>query len=211
MSHEEDCCFQCQESGHIAHHCPNVQCFECDEYRHIVMDCPQRIPPSGTPIHCQRLQSQHRHPIDLPHATVIETGTIAVDPDHNHIIKDTTAKVTISPIEAILGHSTGTVDDITGVIHDTHTQMLISTVLAVILYREGHLYTEAHQLTHEITADHTLDQPTGQLKGHCIRLHHIPEAPKIIHTLDEIQEIIHNWTFTVQMTIPVVQKKTPTI
>ena len=24
MSHKEDCCFQCQESGHIAHHCPNV-------------------------------------------------------------------------------------------------------------------------------------------------------------------------------------------
>ena len=38
MSHEEYCCFQCQESGHIAHHCPNVQCFKCDEYGHIVMD-----------------------------------------------------------------------------------------------------------------------------------------------------------------------------
>ena len=24
MSHEEDHCFQCQESGHIAYHCPNV-------------------------------------------------------------------------------------------------------------------------------------------------------------------------------------------
>ena len=24
MSHEEDCCFQCQESGHIVHHCPNI-------------------------------------------------------------------------------------------------------------------------------------------------------------------------------------------
>ena len=32
MSHEEDQCFQCQESGHIAQHCPNVCCFECDEY-----------------------------------------------------------------------------------------------------------------------------------------------------------------------------------
>ena len=27
MSHEEDHCFQCQESGHIASHCPNVCCF----------------------------------------------------------------------------------------------------------------------------------------------------------------------------------------
>ena len=24
MSHEEDHCFQCQESGHIACHCPNA-------------------------------------------------------------------------------------------------------------------------------------------------------------------------------------------
>ena len=34
MSHEEDNCFQCQESGHITCHCPNVCCFECGEYRH---------------------------------------------------------------------------------------------------------------------------------------------------------------------------------
>ena len=49
MSHKEECCFQCQESGHIAHHCPNVWCLKCDEYGHIVMDCPHRIPFSGTP------------------------------------------------------------------------------------------------------------------------------------------------------------------
>ena len=57
MSHEEDHCFHCQESGYIAHHCPNVHCFECDEYRHIVMDCPHRIPPSGLPAHHQRSHS----------------------------------------------------------------------------------------------------------------------------------------------------------
>ena len=52
MSHEEECCFQCQESGHIV--CPNVQCSECNEYGHIVMDCPHRIAPSGMPAHCHR-------------------------------------------------------------------------------------------------------------------------------------------------------------
>ena len=61
MSHEEDCCFECQESGHLAHHCPNVLCFECNEYRHIVVNCQHRIPPSGTPAHCHRSQSWHRH------------------------------------------------------------------------------------------------------------------------------------------------------
>ena len=53
MSQEEDCCFQYQEQGHIACHCPNVRCFEGDEYGHIAMDCPHRIPPSGTPANHQ--------------------------------------------------------------------------------------------------------------------------------------------------------------
>ena len=62
MSHEKDHCFQCQESGDIAGHCPNARCFECEEYRHIVTECPHRIPPSGTPAHHHRSQSWQRHP-----------------------------------------------------------------------------------------------------------------------------------------------------
>ena len=61
MSHEEDCCFQCQESGHIAWHCWNVCCFECDEYGHVVVDCWHWIPPSGTPAHHHRLKSHTRY------------------------------------------------------------------------------------------------------------------------------------------------------
>ena len=61
MSHEEDHCFQCQESVHIAHHCPNVHCFKCDEYGHIVVDCLHQIPPSGTPSHHHRPKSHTRH------------------------------------------------------------------------------------------------------------------------------------------------------
>ena len=37
MSNEEDCCFQCQEPGHIAQHCPHIRCYECNKYGHIVM------------------------------------------------------------------------------------------------------------------------------------------------------------------------------
>ena len=61
MSNEDDQCFQCQELGHIACHCPNVYCFECDEYGYIVADCPDRILPSGTPRHCHRQNSSTRH------------------------------------------------------------------------------------------------------------------------------------------------------
>ena len=49
MSNEEDCCFQCQEPGHIIQHCPHIRCYECNEYGHIIMDCLHRISPSGTP------------------------------------------------------------------------------------------------------------------------------------------------------------------
>ena len=120
----------------------------------------------------------------------MKTGTNAVDPDHNHFIEDTAAKVTITPTEAILGHVMGTADDITGVIHYSHTQTLIYTVLTMTLNIEGCLHTRSHQLTHKITADHAFNQPTGQLRKPCIRIHHIPEDPKVIHTLKKFKS--HN-------------------
>ena len=61
MSNEGDQCFQCQELGHIACHCLNVQCFECDEYGHIAADCPDRIPLSGTHACHKRQHSNTRH------------------------------------------------------------------------------------------------------------------------------------------------------
>ena len=61
MSHEDDWYFQCQESGHIAWHCPNVHCSECDKYGHIVVDCLHWIPPYCIPAHHHRLKSHTRH------------------------------------------------------------------------------------------------------------------------------------------------------
>ena len=71
MSNDEDCCFQCQEQGHIARNYPTIRCFKCEEYGHIVMDCPHRIPPLGTPVkhhqlklhksHHTRSSSRHHH------------------------------------------------------------------------------------------------------------------------------------------------------
>ena len=61
MSNKKDQCFQCQELGHIACHCPNVCCFECDEYGHIAVDCLNRIPPSGMPTCHKRHHSSTRH------------------------------------------------------------------------------------------------------------------------------------------------------
>ena len=39
MLSDNDKCFQCQESGHMAHHCPHIKCFDCDEYGHVATDC----------------------------------------------------------------------------------------------------------------------------------------------------------------------------
>ena len=61
MSSEDDKCFQCQELGHMACHCPHIRCFDCDEYGHVAADCPDRIPPSGTPAHHKRHHSSTRH------------------------------------------------------------------------------------------------------------------------------------------------------
>ena len=49
MSSVEDKCFQCQESGHVAHCCPNIRCFDCNDYGHVAADCPDKILPSGIP------------------------------------------------------------------------------------------------------------------------------------------------------------------
>ena len=61
MLSEDDKCFQCQESGHMACHCPNIRCFDCDEYGHVAADCPDKIPPSDTPAHHGKHHSSMRH------------------------------------------------------------------------------------------------------------------------------------------------------
>ena len=56
------------------------------------------------------------------------------------------------------------------------------------LHIEGHFHIGTHQLTHRIAVDHAPYHPTGQLRKPCIRIHQIPEDPKVMHTLEEIQE-----------------------
>ena len=42
ISSDDDKCFQCQESGNMACHCPHIKCFDCDEYGHVATDCPDQ-------------------------------------------------------------------------------------------------------------------------------------------------------------------------
>ena len=61
MLSDDDKCFQCQESGHMACHCPHIKCFDCDKYGHVMADCPDKIPPSGTPARHRNIHSTTRH------------------------------------------------------------------------------------------------------------------------------------------------------
>ena len=60
MSSDNDRCFQCQETGHMACYCLHIWCFDCDKYEHVAMDCPDKIPPLGTPAH-HRSNATNRH------------------------------------------------------------------------------------------------------------------------------------------------------
>ena len=61
MSSDDDKCFQCQESGYMACHCPHIKCFDCDEYGHVAADCPDKIPPSGSPARQRNTNPNTRH------------------------------------------------------------------------------------------------------------------------------------------------------
>ena len=60
MSSDNDKCFQCQETSHMACYCPHIRCFDCNNYGHVATDCPDKIPPSGTPA-CCRDNTTSRH------------------------------------------------------------------------------------------------------------------------------------------------------
>ena len=40
MSSDNNKCFQCQETSHMAHYCPHIRSFDCDKYRHVAADSP---------------------------------------------------------------------------------------------------------------------------------------------------------------------------
>ena len=52
MSSEDDKCFQCQETGHMARYCPHIRSFDCDDYGHVTADCPNKILSSVMPARC---------------------------------------------------------------------------------------------------------------------------------------------------------------
>ena len=73
-------------------------------------------------------------------------------------------------------------------VHTDSIQTLLHTVLAMTPHTKDPPLIEAHQPIHEITADHALGQPTGQLRKPHIRIHPIPEDSTEKHTISGVQE-----------------------
>ena len=118
----------------------------------------------------------------------MKTGTDAVSLDLNPNLTDITAKVIMTPTEAIPGHTTEIRDDITEAVHDSHTHPLAHIILTATLHITDHLDIEALQLTPEIAADHTLNQHTNPPGKACINLHHIHGNHKAKHIPKGIQK-----------------------
>ena len=93
------------------------------------------------------------------------------------------------PTEPIPGHTKGTTDDITGVVHNAHSQVLIHIILAMTLHTTDRLHIGALQLTPETTADHALDQSKNQLRKACTNLQHNAGDHKVKHILKGFQEL----------------------
>ena len=114
MSSDNDKCFQCQETGHMACYCPHIRCFNCNKYGHVAMDCPDKIPPSGTPAHATEvtpLIGMIGPPLGIIATPDILTmitkiGTGSVVPDPTHITMDIGVAAIMTPIGATPGHST---------------------------------------------------------------------------------------------------------
>ena len=104
MSSDNDKCFQCEETGHMAHYCPHIRCFNCDKYGHVAMDCPDEILPSGTPAHHRGnytvgMTDPYQGIIvttGIP-TMIIETGTGPIIPDVSHTILDTGVTANMTP------------------------------------------------------------------------------------------------------------------
>ena len=152
MSNDDDKCFQCQETGHMAHYCPHIKCFHCDSYGHVAVDCPQKMPPSGIPARC-RANNTSRHDRSTSQRTItigittmtIKIGTGSADLNLAPIILYIGVTVTVTLMEVALDPFT---DPHAAAYHTTEARALTITV-------ETHYTTDPHDtgISPEMTVD----------------------------------------------------------
>ena len=145
MSSKDTKCFQCQESGNIACHCPNIRCFDCSEYGHIVADCPDRIPPSRTPAHHKKHDSNTRHCIRSTSRHHTRSTSRHHHRDRQRLSRSRSQSHTCRyQVTATTTHTEVTLDLIKEAHHVIDTKVL--TVIEVTCHTEGHHHTEVPPL-----------------------------------------------------------------
>ena len=168
MSSEDDQCFQCQESGHIAWHCLNIRCFDCNEYGHLAVDCPASIPPSNTPAHHKRHNSNTRHctrSTSRHHHRDRHRYNRSRSQSHSH------RYCSNSHSNPHRSHSRSYHNALTEALHITITQVLI--VIATTHHTGGHPHIEAPPLIPEIAVDPEHVPHTNQVRPPLLNLHQV--------------------------------------
>ena len=113
MSSDNDRCFQCQETCHMACYCLHIWCYDCDNYRHVAMDFQIRYCHLAH-WHAVRLTpmtGMKDPPLDViatpdVHTMITRIDPGSVTPDLVLITTDIGVVATRTPIEVAPGHST---------------------------------------------------------------------------------------------------------
>ena len=170
ISSDNDKCFQCQETGHMACYCPHIRCFDCNNYGRVTADFPDKIPPSAhqhnagiTPLVDVTGQHLRTATPDVLTAT-IETGTDSANLDLAHTTSDIEVTVIVITTEAILDHFIN---------HHTRapcfTEVSVDTTTAVT-----HHIADPHHI--DIYPEETVDPEHISPAGNIINQHtdHLP-------------------------------------
>ena len=135
------------------------------------MDCPHWIPPSGTPAHCHRQDSNTRHHTGFTsrhHHQDRYRQSRSRSQSHPQRYK---VKVITTPTEDIPGHIIETVDATIGVLHDAINPVLI--VFAITHHIKDHPHIGVLQPIQKIAADPDHVLHIKQIRKLCINFHPI--------------------------------------
>ena len=107
MSSDDDKCFQCQETGHMACYCPHIRCFNSDNYCHATVDCPNKMQDAETITLVDMIDPHLGVTITIGITTVtIEIGMGPADFNLTPITLDIGVTVAVTLTEVAVDHFT---------------------------------------------------------------------------------------------------------
>ena len=168
MSSEDEKCFLCQATGHMAHYCPRIQCFNCTEYGHVAADCPIKIPYQVHLHAITNLTPPEHTGTDQPQGITHGTDKDSASPDYTHtpITTEVAAKKTSTDTAPSL---------VRNILMEAHHAIANPAKGATTMrhHTEGHsLHTEVPLCIHEITVIPGTRHLTDQIRFHLTPTEH---------------------------------------